>query len=543
MKRDEGEFIRHDPCPECRSGDALAVYDSGTAYCFSCSTYIHKYEEQEQIAIQTGGANMTRDSFVRGEYLDLNARKVSKETCRKYGYHVADVQGVKTQIADYCDSKGELVGQKVRYADKTFKVRGEVNTKHLFGRHLWRDKGKQVIICEGEIDCLSVAEAFGAKYPIVSLPNGAQSAERVVKNNLEWLEGFGSVLLWFDNDTAGKEAVEKVVPLLTTGKVKVITTGYKDANDVLINEGKSAVVSATYEASEWRPDGILRGADLFTEYKEKQVFAKCDYPYPKLNEMFKGLRKGELVTFTAGSGMGKSTVVREIAYDLMLKQEQRIGYVALEENWRRTLTSFLGMYVNKPLYYDDELTPEEEKEAWDETIGKERLYLYDHFGSIETENLLNKIRVMVKTCGVDYIVLDHVSIVVSGMDTFDERKAIDKLMTDLRSLVEETQVGMLIISHLRRTGENKNHEDGAQISLGQLRGSGAIAQLSDAVIGLERDAQHEEDGDTIRIRVLKNRFAGTLGQADTLRYDHVTGRIDTVLTVEEEEIDFDNPDF
>jgi twinkle protein len=129
------------------------------------------------------------------------------------------------------------------------------------------------------------------------------------------------------------------------------------------------------------------------------------------------------------------------------------------------------------------------------------------------------------------------------MDTFDERKAIDKLMTDLRSLVEETQVGMLIISHLRRTGENKNHEDGAQISLGQLRGSGAIAQLSDAVIGLERDAQHEEDGDTIRIRVLKNRFAGTLGQADTLRYDHTTGRIDTVLTVEEEEIDFDNPDF
>jgi twinkle protein len=99
---------------------------------------------------------------------------------------------------------------------------------------------------------------------------------------------------------------------------------------------------------------------------------------------------------------------------------------------------------------------------------------------------------------------------------------------------------MLIISHLRRTGDNKNHEDGAQISLGQLRGSGGIAQLSDGVIGLERNAQSEDQGDVIRIRVLKNRFAGSLGLADTLIYSKQTGRIELSPS---EETSFENTDF
>ncbi len=539
MREETGEFVRHDPCPKCGSRDALAVYDTGTAFCFSCSHW--ESDSSSVVKKRQGGANMTRDSLVRGEYLDLQARKISKQTCKKYGYHVADIMGTTAQVADYFNDKGELVGQKVRYADKTFRALGDVSTKNLFGRQLWRDKGRQVIITEGEVDCLSIAEAFGAKYPVVSLPNGAQSAERVIKNNLEWLEGFTTVVLWFDNDVAGKEAVERVLPILSAGKVKVITSAYKDANELLVKEGKSAVISATYEAKEWRPDGILAAGEMWDKYKEKETFETYDYPYPKLNDMFKGIRKGELVTFTAGSGMGKSTVVREIAYDLMLKQERKIGYVALEENWRRTLTSFLSLYTNKPLFYDNELTQEQEKEAWSETVGKNRLYLYDHFGSIETDNLMSKIRVMVHTCGVDFVILDHISIVVSGMDNGDERKAIDRLMTDLRSLVEETQIGMIIISHLRRTGTDKNHEDGAQISLGQLRGSGAIAQLSDAVIGLERNAQSTEDGDKINVRVLKNRFAGSLGLADTLFYNSKTGRIENAPDFED--ADDDNMDF
>ncbi len=536
-EQDDGELIKaHLPCPDCGSTDALSEYTNNT-YCFSCAKSTYTGERKQKVTTNTR-RNTMRDELLHGEYLDVKGRGLSAKTCRKYGYHLAEIDGSPAYLANYYDDQNNLVGQKVRFKDKSFRAIGTVNPSVMFGKQLFRDKGRQVIITEGEVDALSVAEAFDAKYPVVSLPNGAQSAATVIKKNLEWLEGFNNIVLWFDNDQAGKDAVEAVMPLLSPGKVKVISTQYKDANEMLVAEGKAAVVNATYDAKEWRPDGILNGSELWDKYKEKSVFETSAYPYPKMDNMFKGLRKGEIVTFTAGSGMGKSTVVREIAYDLMLRQKQKIGYIALEENWRTTLTKFLGMYSNKPLFFDDELTDEEEKEAWEETIGKDRLYLYDHFGSMETENLMSKIRVMIHNCGVDFIVLDHISIVISGMEGGDERRAIDNLMTMLRSVVEETNVGMLLISHLRRASGDKGHEDGAQITLSQLRGSGAIAQLSDGVVGLERDAQSTTSGDNIGIRILKNRFGGMLGRADTLNYDHKTGRISHI----EEEEEFDDVD-
>jgi len=539
--QEEGAIRTHLPCPDCGSTDALSEYENNT-YCFSCSKSTYTGKNKQQVQTDQRRNNM-RDELLHGEYIDVKGRGLSAKTCRKYGYHLAEIDGSPAYLANYYDDQNNLVGQQVRFKDKSFRIRGKVDPSVMFGKQLFRDKGRQVIITEGEVDALSIAEAFDAKYPVVSLPNGASSAAKVIKKNLEWLEGFNNIVLWFDNDQPGKDAVEAVMPLLSPGKVKVVSTQYKDANEMLLAEGKASVVNATYDAKEWRPDGILNGSDLWEKYKEKQVFETAHYPYPKMDDMFKGLRKGELVTFTAGSGMGKSTVVREIAYDLMLRQEQKIGYIALEENWRSTLTKFLGMYSNKPLFFDDELTEEEEKEAWGETIGKDRLYLYDHFGSIETENLLSKIRVMIHNCGVDYIVLDHISIVVSGMEGGDERRSIDNLMTMLRSVVEETNVGMLLISHLRRASGDKGHEDGAQITLSQLRGSGAIAQLSDAVIGLERDAQSEEEGDRIGIRVLKNRFGGMLGKADVLQYNHTTGRIELSSDEIDGEIDDVDSDF
>lgn len=133
---------------------------------------------------------------------------------------------------------------------------------------------------------------------------------------------------------------------------------------------------------------------------------------------------------------------------------------------------------------------------------------------------------MIVALGCKNIFLDHISIVVSGMDTDGdggERKAIDKLMTSLRSLVEETQCRMFVVSHLKRP-EKKGHEEGGQVSLSQLRGSGAIAQLSDMVIGLERNQQGEQPN-VLTIRVLKNRFSGDTGVSGYLEYNPDTGRL------------------
>ena len=97
-------------------------------------------------------------------------------------------------------------------------------------------------------------------------------------------------------------------------------------------------------------------------------------------------------------------------------------------------------------------------------------------------------------------------------------------MTNLRKLVEELKIGMLLVSHLKRP-EGKGHEEGAQTSLAQLRGSASIAQLSDIVIGAERNQQDPAVSEFTLLRILKNRFCGDTGEAGWLHYKKDTGRL------------------
>jgi len=121
-------------------------------------------------------------------------------------------------------------------------------------------------------------------------------------------------------------------------------------------------------------------------------------------------------------------------------------------------------------------------------------------------------------------VLDHISIVVSGDKEGDERRNIDNLMTTLRSMVEELQIGMILVSHLKRP-DGKPLEEGGRVTLGLLRGSGSIGQLSDVVIGQERDQQDEERSNITTLRIVKDRFAGSTGLAGELEYNPDTGRL------------------
>ena len=144
------------------------------------------------------------------------------------------------------------------------------------------------------------------------------------------------------------------------------------------------------------------------------------------------------------------------------------------------------------------------------------LFLYDHFGSADPDTIYSRIEFMALALDIKIIFLDHLSILISGLEG-EERKMIDVTMTRLRSLVAKTGIKLFLVSHLRRTQTDKNHEEGARVTLGQLRGSAAISQLSDTVIGLERNQQTTAE-DTTTLRLLKNRYSGEVGIACSLKY-------------------------
>jgi len=159
------------------------------------------------------------------------------------------------------------------------------------------------------------------------------------------------------------------------------------------------------------------------------------------------------------------------------------------------------------------------RNAYDKTIKNWNLYLYDHFGSLSSDVIYNRIEYMALGLDTKIIFLDHLSILLSGLDG-DERRMIDKTMTDLRSLVERTGIKLFLVSHLRRAQSDKAIEDGQRVSIGMLRGSASISQLSDTVLALERDQQSNDNVSTLR--VLKNRYSGETGVAAQLVYDKNT---------------------
>jgi twinkle protein len=430
-------------------------------------------------------------------------------------------------------STNSVVGNKVRVVEpKQFYVSGTLDNTVLFGENVWREGGKYVTITEGELDALAVAEMFDGKWPVVSLKTGAAGAKRDIQSSLDWLETFEHVVICFDNDEAGKRAVEDVLPLFSFNKVRTVSLPMKDASEMLKAGRVKDFISAWWDAKPFRPSGIVNGSDLWDSIINNDPPVSIPYPWACLNELTMGFRPQELVTITSGSGMGKSQLVRELCHYILNHTDDNIGIMALEESTSVTGQGIMSVEANIPLHQlrTNQAIPKEDKQRWFEaTLGKGRFYFMEHFGSTEEENLLSKLRYMVKGMDCKWIILDHLSIIVSDQENGDERKAIDSIMTKLRTIVQETGVGMFLVSHLKRP-DGKAHEDGGQISLSHLRGSAAIAQLSDIVLGLERNQQHEDNQqrNTTTVRVLKNRFSGLTGPACYLYYDSLTGRMQQI---------------
>jgi twinkle protein len=520
----ESTFLYHEPCPKCGSSDACGVFSDGHRYCYSCNTYFRPDGSVKSEEVRVSKECIPFEDL---EEVSLTKRCIGKDTCSKFKYFSTVYKGKPCQVACYYDDSGNLVGQKLRFPDKSFAVLGSISNR-LYGSQLWAG-GKKIVITEGEIDCLTVSQLQGNKWPVVSIPNGAQAAKKAIESNLEYLENFEEVILMFDMDDPGRKASEECAKILPAGKAYIANLPCKDPNECL-SEGKgSEVLQAVWNAKPYRPDGIVSGTDLYEKCVTDidDLKDSVEYPWVALQNKTKGARHGELYVFTSGSGMGKSTILRELEYYFGVQRGELCGIVALEESTRKTGLELMSIHLNKRLILDPEGADEDERgRAFNETIGNGKFFLYDHFGSLDSGNLLSKIRYMIVSLGCKRIFLDHISIVVSGMDTDEdggERKAIDKLMTNLRSLVEETGATMFVVSHLKRP-EKKGHEEGAQVSLSQLRGSGAIAQLSDMVIGLERN-QQGDNPNVLTLRVLKNRFCGDTGISGYLEYDPETGRL------------------
>ena len=528
-------FVKlHQPCPVCSSSDACSINDDGSAYCFSCNTRIPVYDGGIVEDIKTHRMNSINE--IEGAFVALNDRGISLPTAKKYNVKsIVNREGkVIRHFYPYCVAS-EVTAYKVREEGKHFTWRGNSQGTGLFGESLFKNSGKFITLVEGECDAMAAYEMLGSKWPVVSVKSGASGAVRDVKNSIEFLEKFDCVVINFDNDKQGLESAKKVARLLTPGKAKILSLpdDFKDANDMLKAGRGQSYVESWWNSKLYTPSGVLNISEKKDEFNNREQRESVPYPWEGLNKKLHGLRRGELVTLTGGTGLGKSSVTRELEHWLITNTKDNVGIIALEEDWRRTVDGILSIEANARLYIDqvrDQHSEEELNAIFDRVYAgknKDRVWIHSHFGITDIDEIFSKLRFLIIGCSCKWVVVDHLHMLVSAMSDGDERRAIDNIMTRLRSIVEETGAGLILVSHLRRVDGNRGHENGISVSLSHLRGSQSIAQLSDCVIALERDQQSEDEqeANTTHMRVLKSRYTGDVGMATHLLYNRDTGRL------------------
>ena len=537
---DDSVFVGREPCPKCGSDDNLARYSDGHAYCFgaTCDHY-EPPEGQDSDRSEKPATRERNSNLIDGTYSALKARKLSEETARRYNYQIGLFNGQPAQLAGYCDAKGNVTAQKLRFADKKEGMPwvGDKKNVGLFGSQLF-GKGKRIVITEGEIDAMTVYQAQGSKWPAVSLINGADGARKDIAKNLEYLGNFEEIVLMFDEDEPGREAVEAAAEVLTGHNVLVASLPRKDANECWVNGEQDKIVQAIWNAKPYSPPSVVHGEDIWTRLKNRPVVTSIPFPLwmPEMNRKVLGIRLGELDTWTSGSGMGKTTMIKQLQAHIFRETEYNQAIIHLEEPLEDTAESLLGVFMEKRMTLPDvrdSITEEELRLNFEKYFlakdanGNSRIYLHDAFGSMGSdENLMNRIRYYAHACDCKVIWIDHLSILVSDMgEDGDERRRIDALMHNLKTLTVELGIYIGLISHLKKAGGNTSFEEGAAPSLDDLRGSGGIKQLSNSVYAISRNQQAETEAarNTAQVHVLKSRYTGDTGPADFIYFQKETG--------------------
>jgi twinkle protein len=522
--------------PDCGSSDARQLYEDGTSFCFSCREFFPKSAEDANVKAEEYSELPTAKSYDYSKKVnEINSLPVRGFQERKIEKAVCEFFGVKVAYND----NGEIAKHYYPYGKDSFKERSLPKSftwinfsTELFGKDKFAGEGKRLIITEGEIDALSVAQSsyskYGKIYPVVALSSAAIANKSLLENR-EWIRSFKEVIICFDEDEAGEQAKKDAVRIIGLDKVKLTKLPFKDANEVMLKKGSEALMQCIFEAAKPIPSGIITKEALWESLIEFNN--KISVPYPPcisgVTEKTKGMREGEIVLFTSGTGSGKSTLFREIILHILETTEDKVGIMSFEEAPPETARKLSGMVLHRNPA-KEEIPLEELKVGFDQVFGGDRVMLLDHDGPTADESLIEKLEYMCLS-GCKYIFIDHITILVSeGVENLTGNEAQDKMMNDLLRVAKKHNPYIGIIAHLRKTPVGKKaFEEGQMASLDDIRGSGSIKQISFDIIAFARNliAEDELIRNTINIRVLKCRYTGLTGDVPSAIYDYNTGRM------------------
>ena len=553
-------FTKHEGCEKCGSSDAKAVYNDGSTYCWNCTktTLSEEYKEllqdskpkrkRKDTMVDEQKVQSTKPVIDPEDAAEIKAntavrangfRDIQDETYAYFGVrHAFDEQtGEVTEQYYPCTQEGQLTGYKIREVPKNFRSIGRTGSDcELFGQFRFNRGGKYVVITEGEVDQLSAyqmlkeynqSKGWDFETAVVSPTTGAQSKKQIAAQ-YKFLDSFDNVILSYDNDKAGQDAIDKLLPVLPKGKVKIMKMRLKDANEYLKAGKQREFITDFYNAEKRVPVGVLPSGNLYDRILSQTEVPKVPFPpfLGELNTMFVGgMPLGHIVNVAADTGVGKTTLVNEMIYYWIFNSPHTVGIVSMELDAGQYGEVLLSRHLSRKLalmpsmdeklnYLRSDKVREQAKHLLYHENGEHRFYLLDNRdGSIE--EIQDTIEELVVACGAKVIVLDPLQDLLDGLS--NEIQA--EFMKWAKGFQKSHNVLFVFINHMNKSVAQTKEAEEARIM-----GSSTIIKSASANIILKRNKLAEDpiDRNTTEIFVPKNRICGLTGPAGATYYDNET---------------------
>lgn len=514
MKQELRTVKTGQPCPDCGSSDALAINEDGSTKCFSCDKFTPSREATETREEERPMSEKVKGLYYQGAPVAIDERGIKQETASFYKV-LTDNKG--RIVYPLYDNKGNVIATKIRKSamEKEFAITGNFREATLFGQHQFGTGGQYITLVEGQDDAMSAYQMLGSKWPVVSV-HSASSAARDVANNLDFLESYENVVICFDTDDVGKKAAQAVAEKLSPNKAKIVhLPSYKDASDYLQANKAEEFRRAWWEHKAFSPAGVVSFSDSFAAYEET-VSTKL-FPLPKsfgkLESMLHGgFAAGEITTIGALTSVGKTTVIMNLIYSLLDETPARVGLLALETTVGEIVKSMIGLNAD-----GKEITSP--RAEFDSIEWKDRLYILDHVGSLDLDQMLTRIRAMIVAHDLDVFIIDPLHQALPDLNNDTVKDLMDRLL----KLANQTGVALVTIAHMRKPQTDDAHD----VNEYDLLGSSTINQVSFNTILLSRDKMHPDENvkSSIKLQMVKCRRTGETGEAGWLKYDPTTKKL------------------
>lgn len=515
-------------CPECRkkgndtTGDNLVNYADGGSYCFACGYTIK--------SVTDGGKGVTPTPSMPLNLMEVPHLKggiITNQTLTKYEVFQLEKNNKPTYVVvyPYYNFEGELCG--VKYRD--FRAEMKDGRKHIwwhgapyafFGTRQRNSLSDVLIICEGESDAMLMSQVM-VHETCVGI-SGAKSTEKVLRKAASWVRSFKRIYVCFDNDNEGKAALAVAMELLPKWRTfaMVLPQSRKDVCECTAAEIKRAFSDATNLTS----TDIITGTTLVDDfYKWKSQMGSSlgiSTGYEGIDRMLGGggVQLGEFMLLVAHTGRGKSTLGCCIAYN-MICSGVKCMWVGTEMLPNQMLIKFIERHTGNP--YRDEygqlnISSKHEKDALD-FISANMTFYNNLLG--EAEKVLEACVNAIMTNGVQVIFIDVLQdIDINFAGKYDVAAEVcQRLVTLSQGNPDERQppVAIIAVQHTRSEGTKES----SNVTLGEIRGGGAIKQKATCVIAMNGEVQ-----DNMRyLQVIKkSRMRDSLQLECTLSYDVFT---------------------